>query len=83
MNNSKFKLGQEVYAMDANRPVKLYVGAILECDENMFLYRLSHSEQPISYINARESKKHQYTFESKVFASSEELKDSLFNRALA
>ena len=83
MNNSKFKLGQEVYAMESNLPVILYVGAILECDDNMFLYRLSHSEQPISYINARESKKHQYTFESKIFATPGELKDSLFNKALA
>ena len=33
---SKFKLGQEVYAMEDNLPVRFYIGAILECDDNMF-----------------------------------------------
>jgi len=83
MTNSKFKLGQEVYAMESNEPVRFYVGAILECDDNMFLYRLSRNEKPLSYIDARVTGSKDYTFESKIFNSPGELKDSLFNRALA
>ena len=84
MNNSKFKLGQEVYAMELNEPARFYIGAILECDDNMFLYKLTRNEKPLSYIDARVTiNQKSWTFESKIFATPSELKDSLFNKALA
>ena len=82
MNNSKFKLLQEVYAMEDNQPVRFYIGAILQCEDH-YLYRLTRSEKALSYVDARVTGSKDYTFESKIFASPGELKDSLFNRALA